>query len=134
MSGIMVTTNQVVERAIVGLKLSGTKSEEDGKFTAESSCSMFINKARDDLSVQIKRLAGDWVIYHKEIEMFFDSDDDDDSRTEKVFWKNPLSENMRLPPQSGWVSAHEDAEGNPKIEYIYRANTVKRANSKKFLF
>jgi hypothetical protein len=121
-SGIISKTNHIVDRAVVGLTLSGTSfSHQKLKFTAESSCSTFTN--RDDLRdlssgnvvvVKIARLTDDWVIYQA-------ADENTTGDENKFFWNNPFSENMPLPPESGWVSTNTLCTGTPKIEYLYRS-------------
>jgi hypothetical protein len=117
-SGVMFKTNQVVERAVVGLSLSATCFRRVIQFFAQHSCTMFRSTdhvPRGDSSVFliITRLTNDWVIYTEEVR---------DSASKTILWTHPLSENMPLPPKSGWVPVDTLATGEPKIRYYYRHN------------
>jgi hypothetical protein len=61
-------TGRMLDRAIPGLKLSGTGCKADGRFTTESFCREFESNRSVcwggvDLSIKISRLTDDWVIY-----------------------------------------------------------------------
>jgi hypothetical protein len=122
MSGIMFKTKQVVERAVVGIRLSAACFSQAIEFTADSSCTVFKRPsalgrictwlgAQHDLT--IRKLHGDWVIY-AEIHR---------ASYETVLWTSHFSGNMPLPPESRWTPNNRtSASGEPKIEYLYRNN------------
>jgi hypothetical protein len=132
-SGIMRKANHIFNRDVTGLRVSGT-CFTNVKFIAKSSCTFFISDCRvcwgyDAAAVEVEvwliivRLTDDWVIYGDTQRMVMERNQRLlDSDTKRVLWKNPLSRNMPLPPESGWVPVDSIATGNPKIEYLYRTN------------
>jgi hypothetical protein len=128
-SAIQWKTCHMLRRAIMRLRLSGTNCTADGEYDINLPFGAFESETPVywggvNLSIRIDRLTDDWVIYGETIaEMVIDEDGeaepDYDSIEQKVLWKNPLSENLPLPPVSGWVPVDKLARGKPTIEYIY---------------
>lgn len=140
-SAINSKSSDMLGRAIVGLRLTGTECKADGVFIRDLPGFFSYEKNTPivwdgvELSMKIDKLDDDWVIFGETAAvMEFDEDeeefDDDDSIERKVLWKNPLSE-LPFPPESGWVPVDTLARGEPRIHYIYRSNAVRQFHQRR---
>lgn len=126
-----VMSQELNQKSVVQVRLLGSGCNADGAYNSGGGCFFFSNRegryGGANRIIYIGRREeenDDWVMIYGETEAELDEhgEPDEDTIDTKMMWRNPYSNNLPLPPHTGWKSVDELARGDIEIEYIYREN------------
>jgi hypothetical protein len=129
-------TYNVLQREVDGVKLSGTRSKADGMFAKEFTNDLEYKTIRTgrwgggvEVTFRItqERESLDWAITSQTLPAVNEDSDGDGEEAwldvvETILWKCPNSQNMPMPPRTGWISVDKMARGKPELSYQLEAS------------